>query len=477
VSKRADNHPVPSSRPALLIATAAAGSFLLSFVQSVPIPVLPQVGSELGVDAGAVGWVTTATLLAASSFTPLLGRIGHVLGIKPVFIAALVVTLVGSVLTATVSDLTWLVIGRVLQGASFGLFPLGISLLRHELPAQRLTSAMALVASTLGVGGGVALVAAGLLTRGGNDYRGAFMLSAALTALVLILAFMLPRRAGAGGKVDVLGALILSTGLVSLLLPISEGHAWGWGSPVVITLFAASAVILVAFVIFERRRDAPLISVEMLRRRPVLVTNLAAMVVGFAMFAQQLATSYFVQSSRALTGYGFSASTLEASLVFLLPGAAIGIIIGPLAGRLVVRIGARNVLAMACGIAAVACVSLALIHSNRTEFIGAFVVVSGGIAMAYAAMPALLVSYVDPAETGIANSVNSVLRTVGGTIGSALVVTILANQVGVKASAVSYPSEGAFQSSYFLSGAAFAIGLILSLAILPKAQDFEARRL
>lgn len=456
-------------RPALLLLAAAAGSFLLSLIQSVPVPVLPQIAQQLGVDATTVGWVTTATLLAASACTPLLGRLGHVLGIKPVFVGTLIVTLIGSVLAATVHDIGWLIAARILQGTSFGLFPLGISLLRHELPLSKLTNGMAVVASTLGVGGGVALVAAGLLTQDGADYRRVFWLCVLVSALALALSLTLPRRAGAGGRVDVIGAVVLSAGLVSLLLPISQGHTWGWSSPRVLILFAAAAVILVGFILLERRIAEPLVSVRLLRHRPILITNLAAMSVGFAMFALQLATSYFVQSPRAFTGFGFTATVLQTSVVFLLPGAAASIVVGPLAGRLVGRIGPRLVLAMACGIATLGTASLAFLHDSKGAVIAAFVVASCAIAMAYASMPALLVQHVDPHDTGIANSVNSIMRTIGGTIGSALVITILAGQTH-QVGAVALPTENAYRISYALGAIVFAVGGVLVLLFIDRAR-------
>jgi MFS family permease len=460
-------------RPKLLLTAAAAASFLLALIQSIPVPVLPQIAQQLGTSSTTVGWVSTATLLAASAFTPLLGRLGHVLGIKPVFIATLIVTLAGSLLAATAHDITWLIVARVLQGTSFALFPLGISLLRHELPAAKLTNGMAVVASTLGVGGGIALVASGLLTQGDADYRRIFWLTAIMSAAVLALAFTLPRRAGGGGRVDFLGAAVLSAGLVCLLLPISQGHTWGWGSARVLVLFAAAVVILAGFLFLETRIAEPLVSVAMLRNRPILATNLAAMTVGFAMFALQLATSYFVQTPREYTGYGFTATVLQASIVFLLPGAAASIVIGPLAGALVGRIGPRLVLALACGLGALGMASLAFLHANKAETIGAFVVASCAIAMAYASMPALLVSHVAHSETGIANSVNSIMRTVGGTIGSALVITILASQTKTYGT-VALPTESAFRLSYLLGAIVFVIGAALVLVFIDRSRPAAA---
>ncbi|GAB2479066.1 MFS transporter [Jatrophihabitans fulvus] len=446
---------------------------LLSAVQSVVIPVLPQIGAQLNAGVTATGWVTTATMLTASAVTPLLGRLGDVRGQKPVLIAALVMTLAGSLLAATTHSIGLLIIARALQGFSFGLFPLAISVLRTELPTARLTGAMAITASGLGVGSGLALVATGLLTRGDADYRRVFWLCTVLTVIVLALVVrLLPSRKGQGGRVDYLGALVLSAGLVSLLLPVSQGHDWGWGSTRVIVLFALAAVLLVGFVALQRRTAAPLVSPALLGRRPVLVTNLTALCVGFGMFAVFVGATYFVQSSRALTGFGFTASTLETSVVFMLPGAVAGLFAGPVAGRLVAGIGPRRVLILACGIGVLGMLGLAFLHGTSGEVVASLVIANVSIAVAYAAMPALLVSSVAPHETGIANSINSIMRTVGGAMGSALVVTILASDVATHATPagpLALPVEGAYRLVFLLGAGFFVLSALLMTFAMPKA--------
>jgi MFS family permease len=213
--------------------------------------------------------------------------------------------------------------------------------------------------------------------------------------------------------------------------------------------------------------------VQLLSHRPVLVTNLAAMAVGFALFAVQLATSYFVQSPRAYTGFGFTATVLQTSVVFLLPGAAASIVVGPLAGRLVGRIGPRLVLALACAIAALSTASLGFRHDSKGAVIAGFVVVSCAIAMAYASMPALLVAHVDPHDTAIANSINSIMRTIGGTVGSALVITILAGQTH-RVGAVALPTEAAYRISYLLGAIIFAVGGALVLFFIDRSRGANA---
>ncbi|KRC53409.1 MULTISPECIES: MFS transporter [unclassified Nocardioides] len=456
----------PATYSRLVLPAMAANVFLLSLIQTVVVPALPLIGQQLSVSATTVGWVATATMLTASAVTPLFGRLGDVFGNRLVILVVLALTLVGSVLAAVGDSIGVLLAGRVLQGASFGLFPLAISVLRQELPHERLHHGMSIAATALGFGSGFALVATGVLTNNGGDYHRIFWLTVAASALMLVLsAVALPRRAGRGGRVDYTGAVVLGTGLVALLLPVSQGHEWGWTAPLTLGLFGAAVVVLLAFGVLQSRTEQPLIALSLLSHRPVLATNLASLFVGYGMFSVFLGATYFVQAPDALTGYGFDASILRTSLVYMLPGTLLAIPLGPISGHLVGRYGARPVLLSATLLGIASMSSLALFHDHSAEFIVALVAGNAAIAVAYAAMPALLVRYVAPHDTGIANSVNSIMRTVGGAIGSAIVITILAassETVATPVGPVSLPTEGAYQLSFALGAGAFVLAALLA---------------
>jgi MFS family permease len=462
------SHFAPGRKPVrsgVLLATLSLAVFVVSLLQTLVVPVLSAIGVTLGASATAVGWVSTSTLLAASVITPLFGRLGDVRGKRPVLLVSLVITLAGSILAATTSTLPLLIAGRVLQGASFGLFPLAIGILREEYPAERLTGAMAITSSTLGFGGGVALVATGLLTADNGDYHRIFWLSTAMSLAALITAWrVLPKRPAPGGSVDWLGAGVLGTGLVLLLLPLSQGHIWGWTSGATLGCFVASALVLSLFLVLQKSIEVPLVAPSLLAKRAIAVTNVAALGVGFAMFCAFLGISYFVQVPAHVAGYGFTASVLAASAAYLLPGALVSVLVGPIAGRFVVRFGPRIVLASAGLVGVVGFGYLAAEHSTTWEVVTAGIVVNAAIAMAYASMPALIVMHVEPQVTGIANSVNSIARSVGSSIGSAIVVTVLASNV----SKLHLPTESAFTLVFALGAAGFAIVAVTVLVGLPS---------
>ncbi len=321
--------PLPSrtGRPSwtILLGLALAG-MTVAMLQTLVVPILGLMQSTLGTSAGGISWVVTANLLAAAVMTPLLGRYGDQHGKRKVLLGCLVLMLAGSLLAATTTSLALLIVARVLQGAAAGIFPLAISVLRDEVDADKLPTSMAVVSATLSIGGGAGLVATGLLTTGGDSYHRVFWLAFALSAVALVGVFLLvpDPQTTTRGRTDVLGALTLGATLALLLMPLSQGSSWGWTSPLTIGCLLGSAVMAAVWVAVERRVDDPLVDIGMFVHRPVLATNIAGMLLGFAMFGQFLGTSSFVQVPEGLAGYGFSASVLRASVAYLLPGALLG---------------------------------------------------------------------------------------------------------------------------------------------------------
>lgn len=463
----------PRVSPRLVLVTMASATFLLAMLQTLIVPVLPQIGSQLHASTTAVGWVSTSTVLTASAVTPLLGRLGDVHGQRRPIIAALTITLAGGVLAVASRNIGLLIAARALQGFSLGLFPLAMSVLRQEMPRHRLTGAMALTASCLGAGSGAGLVAAGLLTQNGGDYRRIFWLCTALTAAVLTLVLIsVPRRTGRKERVDYAGAALLALGLLCLLLPVSQGQKWGWTSAPTIGLFVGAAAALSGFAALQARLSHPLVAVGLLVHRPVLATNLASLGVGFALLSFSLAATFFVQTPHDLAGYGFTAGVLSTSLVYMAPGSVVSMLLGPVSARLVTRLGPRTVLCLAGVTGGAGALSLTAAHATTAEVITGLVVCNAAIGVAYAAMPALLARHVAPEETGVANSINSIMRTVGGAVGSAVVTTLLSGLVTeypTPAGAVSVPTEGAYRIAFGLSSALFFAAAVLAAAAVRRA--------
>jgi MFS family permease len=449
-------------RPGVLVAGLSVVVLTVAVLQTAVVPVLGIIGHQLNVSMVAVSWAVTANLLAAAAATPLIGRLADLNSKKRVLLTVLVVVLAGSVLAATTTSLALLIVARVLQAASYGLYPISIAILREELPQERIGSAMSVLSGTLGFGGGTGLVVVGLLMSGHAGYHRVFWLTTAFTVLVIAIAVLVvpARQRSSTGTIDWLGAAGLAIGLSAVLLAITQGHSWGWTSPATLACGACGLAVLGAWWFWERRAKQPLVSTEMMTRRPIMLTNLATVFVGMGLYFAFLGLTQFVQIPHAAAGYGFGATVLEASVVYLLPGAVTGFLVALVSGRFIDRYGARPVL-MSAAVAGIAgFLFIALVHHAPWQIIAASILANAYIALGYGALPALVVAEVDAGETGVATSMNAIARTVGSSLAAAMVAVLL----GRTSNGV--PMESSFVA-IFIGGATTA-GLAMVLIALSR---------
>ncbi len=454
------------SSAGVLVAGLSLTALTVALLQTAVVPVLGIIAGQLNVSTVAVSWAVTANLLAAAASTPLIGRLADLHNKKHVLIAVLLVVLAGSVLAATTATLALLIVARVLQGVSFSLYPICVAILRDELADTQVVRALAVLSGTLGVGGGAGLVLTGLLMSGSAGYHRVFWLSAGFTLLVLVVVLVtVPSRAGTGvGTIDWLGAVGLAVGMTAALLAITQGNAWGWSAPPTIACIAVGAVVMTGWWFWERGRTHPLVSTRMLTRRAMLLTNLATVFVGMGLYFGFLGLTQFVQMPRDIAGYGFTASVLHASVVFLLPGAFTGFVTATASGRFIDRFGARPVLMAGTLAGVVGFTALAVWHSAPWQVIVAGAATNAYISLAYGALPALVVSEAGPGETGVATGVNAIARTVGSSVAAAVVAVLLGHSAG----ATGLPGQSAFVT-IFVTGAVTAALATLLIALSGSA--------
>jgi MFS family permease len=458
------------TRPRVLIAGLSVVVLTVAVLQTAVVPVLGIIAHQLNASMVAATWAVTANLLAAAAATPLIGRLADLHSKKRVLLIVLVVVLAGSVLAATTSSLALLIIARVLQAASFGLYPIGIAILREELPEDRMGSAMSVLSGTLGFGGGTGLVVVGLLMNGNAGYHRVFWLTTGFTIVVIaIVVLVVPARPHSStGTIDWLGAAGLAAGLSAALLAITQGKSWGWTSPATMGCAACGVVILGAWWFWERRAQQPLVSTEMLTRRPILLTNLATVFVGMGLYFAFLGLTQFVQIPHAAAGYGFGATVLEASVVYLLPGALTGFLVALVSGRFIDRFGARPVLMVAAVAGTVGFLFIGLAHDAPWQIIAASILANAYIALGYGALPALVVAEVDAGETGVATSMNAIARTIGSSTAAALVAVLLARTTA------GVPMESSFVAIFIGGAATAAVAMVLIAFTRPRARTIES---
>ncbi|MCX4550148.1 MFS transporter [Streptomyces sp. NBC_01387] len=460
------DEPGRAAHPRMFVGVLAFCGVVVAVMQTLVVPLLPHVPALTGSTPAAASWLVTVTLLTGAVCTPVLGRVGDMYGKRRVLVAALGVLVVGSVLCAVSSQIGVLIAGRALQGAALAVVPLGISIMRDELPPARVLSSVALMSSTLGIGAAVGLPIAAFVIEHYN-WHTMFWASAGLGVLdiVLVLIFVPESPLRTRGRFDALGALGLSGALVCLLLATTQGGEWGWGSARVIGLFVAAVVIGLVWGRYELGVSSPMVDLRVSARPAVLFANLAALFIGFAFYANSLSTAQMVQEPKD-TGYGLGASIVVGGLC-LLPGGLSMVALSPVSARLSARYGPKFTLALASGVLAVGyLVRFFTSHSLWLIIVGATVVASG-TALAYSALPSLVMRAVPVSETGAANGLNTLMRSVGQAFCSAVVAAVLANvtfQVGGRTA----PTLHAYLLVFLIAGAVALAALAVTLCIPGK---------
>ncbi|MFF1912931.1 MFS transporter [Streptomyces sp. NPDC058239] len=451
-----------------VVPVLAFAGITVAVMQTLLVPVIKDLPALLRTDPSNATWVMTATLLAGAVATPIMGRLGDLYGKRKMLLASLAVMVIGSLICAFTDDLVVMIVGRALQGFAMGAIPLGIGIMRDELPRERLGSAMALMSSSIGVGGGLALPAAALVAQH-SDWHTLFFGAAGLGVLSMVLTVLVVPETTlrAPGRFDIVGALGLSLGLVCLLLPVTKGSDWGWTSGTTLGLIAAALVILVLWGLFELRSPAPLVDLRTTARREVLLTNLASIMVGVAFYAVSLVLPQLLQLP-ASTGYGLGQSMVVAGLCVAPLGLTM-MFVAPLYARLSARRGPKVSLMLGMLIIAIGYGAGLGLMSAAWQTIVIAVVLGAGIGLAYSSLPALIIGAVDPSETGAANGLNTLMRSIGTSVSSAVIGMVLAN-TSVRTGGVSLPSMEGFRISFLIATGAVVVGLVLA-AFLPSQRD------
>jgi len=457
--------------PGAVVAALSLGGLTASFMQTIIVPIQADLPELLDAERSDTAWVVTITLLVAAIATPIAGRLGDMVGKRRIALVMLAIMIAGSVVAAASPGLVWLIVGRGLQGAGMGVIPLGISIMRDVLPERRLGSGIALMSATLGIGGAIGLPLSAVIAEHA-DWHLLFWIAAALGALclVLILALVPVSVLRSPGRFDWAGAIGLALGLAGCLLALSRGSDWGWASPATLGTGLGGLAVLLVWGWYELRDGNPLVDLRVAARAPVLLTNLASVCLGFALFAFNIGVPQVLEIP-AGTGIGLGLDLLSTSLI-LLPSGLMMLILSPISGRLIRAVGPKAMLiagALVQGAAYAVC--LVGIPSLWAALV-ASIVTGVGIGIAYAAMPTLIMRAVPVTESAAANGLNTLMRSLGTTIASAVVGAVLAGMT-TQLGGVAVPDAAAFRVT-FLLGLLASLGSALVAAFIPRGGQRRA---
>lgn len=461
------------ARPRAVVGVLAFAGIVAALTQTLVVPLLGDLPRLFDTSASNASWVVTATLLSAAVATPVAGRLGDMYGKRRMLLVSVVPLVIGSVVCALSSSVVPMIVGRGLQGLGMGVVPLGISLLRDVLPPERLGSSIALISASMGVGGALGLPFSAAVAENAS-WRALFWVVAALAAVVGALVGLLVPAGRAGseaGRFDVPGALGLGVALVCLLLGVSKGSDWGWGSGTTLGLLAASVVALLAWGRWELRIAEPLVDLRVTARPLVLMTNLASVLVGFAMYGQSLVVPQLLQLPEA-TGYGLGQSMLAMGL-WMAPAGLMMMLLAPLGAKLTAARGPKVTLGVGSLVIALGYACALPLMGSTVGLLVVALICSTGVGLAYGAMPALVMGAVPRSETASANSFNTLMRSIGSSVSAAVTGVVLA-QMTTDFAGHLLPSENAFRVALLIgSGVGLAAAAVAFLIPVRPAGEAE----
>jgi EmrB/QacA subfamily drug resistance transporter len=461
------------TNPRLILAVLSLGGVAYAMLSSSVVPALPTMQHALHTSETGITWLLTAYLLSASVGTAILGRLGDIYGKERLLLVTLAILAAGTLLAALSSSLPLIIIARFIQGASGGIFPLAFGIVRDEFPREKVAGSIGLLSAILGVGAGFGIVLSGVIVEHLN-YHWLFWipLVATLIAAVATWRFIPESPVRVPGRINWLAAGLMTIGISTVLLAISETTTWGWGSAKTLGLILVGLGFSAAWIALEARSRNPLIDMTMMRIRGVWTTNLCAFLLGAGMYASFIVFPQFAQLPKS-TGFGFGVSVVVSGL-YLLPSTVGMMILGIYAGRISERFGSRAALLTGTAFTTASFALLAIAHRHPYELLIAAGLLGVGVGLAFAALGNLIVQAVPSHQTGVASGMNTVMRTLGGALGGQLSATFIAAHT-----LHGQPTVTGFTET-FLMATAFLLVCLLAGALVPRgptlATDIDARR-
>ncbi|NYF99073.1 MFS family permease [Janibacter cremeus] len=429
------------------------------------LPLLPDLPDLIGTSTSNASWMITATLIAGAVATPVISRMADMYGKRRMILLTLAIVAVGALIGGVSTALPLLILARVLQGIGTALVPVGIATMRDELDPDKVPLAVALMSATLAIGAGVGLPLGGYLAEA-FDWHVVLWLPGllALLMIALVLRTVSESPVRTAGAFDFRGAILLSLALVLLLLAVSKGADWGWTDASTLGTFATGLVLLAVFVPLELRIPNPLVDIRTAAQPVVVSANTISVLMGFGMFLNMLVSTQLLQTPTD-TGYGLGLDALHAGL-WMAPSAVAFGVLAPVSGWVTRRFGPELAIGIGSAIMFVSYLARIPFSDSVALVVIGTLVVTAGTALAYSALPTLIMRSVPVTETAAANGLNTLLRSVGTSTASAVTAAVFA--ATITSGTGGYPTFGAMTLMFVLAGVAAGISTVLILPFLRR---------
>ena len=419
---------------------------------------LPAIQKELHASFTDLQWVVDAYALTLATAMLNAGTLGDLLGRKRVFIVGILLFTAASAACGAANSPLFLNLARGAQGIGGAImFAVSLAILSQEFHGRERGTAFGIWGATVGAAVAIGPLVGGAVTTW-LGWRWIFFINLPIGVLCAAGAAreLHESRNEEHGGFDFPGFATLTGGLFALVLALLRGNDWHWGSARELSLFAAAGVLLVGFVLVERRQREPMFDLSLFRVPTFAGAQIVAFTISATMFSQFLYLTLYLQN---VLGY----SPIQAGVRFL-PLSVISFFIAPISGRLSARMPIRLLLGVGLALTglALALMSLVTVHSGWTVLLPGFLIAGVGIGMVNPALASTAVSVVEPRRAGMASGINNTFRQVGIATGIAALGAIFQDRIDAKLHGVGSAqavASGAVHQGGELARAAFVGGL------------------
>jgi EmrB/QacA subfamily drug resistance transporter len=465
-----------SRYPIKVLLTITAVSLLVNYVETMVIPGIPTIQNHFVASETTASWITSAFLIVGAAVAPLFGKLGDIYGKKKILLLVLTFYIVGVGFAGFSSSIYMLIFSRAIQGIGFAIVPLGLAIITDIFPREKVATAQGIISGTFAIGAAAGLIIGAYVVQDLGwqwAFHTAFVLSIIL--FLLVTKMLKKDQPGVKSKVDYVGATVLMSGVVLVLLYLTEAPNLGWLSYENIAILIPGIFLTIFFFIFETRRSNQLMQLKLLKIRNVLVANLIGIISSFAMFLLFFAVIYYSQQPKP---YGLGLDVIATGLT-LAPATLVMLVVGPIIGRLVVKIGPKPILIFGSVISIVG-LSLFILSRATTLELTVDVAVSlvGVVSLIIPIVNMISVS-VPKENTAVGLGMNTMLRNLGGAIGPVLATTIMSTyydtvRIPIAPYFYTFANSTAFNTIF-----AVGIGLmvaIIALSVTAKNYTFSIKR-
>ncbi|MEM0155297.1 MAG: MFS transporter [Thermoplasmataceae archaeon] len=440
---------------------------VVMYIEGMLTPSLNSIAHGFGVTYAQVSLILSIYLVGGVAFTPIVGKLGDIYGKKKMMSIVLIIYAAAVSVTGFSPNLTFMIVSRFIQGVGMTVMPLGMSLVREEFPKEMVPKAQALISAMFGAGFAISIPLGSFVS---NDFgwRMTYHTAIPFVLLLSMLAIFVVRESRfrrPETKIDYYGAVLLAGLLSSFVFALSEGPTWGWVSLDTIGLLVIGAVLIVPLVLYEirytRKSGEAILDFRLLAERNVMVANVVLSIAGMGMFLALQSMS--IQFEQPIAP-GYNLTILQTGLS-LIPFAIAMLIIAPVAGSLVSKVGVKPLAISGSIVAGIGFILMAFAHSF-IQMLSYEFIIGAGLSLLNASLINLIVLTVNPRDMGLATAMNGTFRSVGSSIGAPIagsIMTSIAVMYVISGRSVSVPLQGAFTDIYFIAGISFAVAALLTL--------------